>query len=209
MRPVFAKILGLIVISGLLSSCAATSLVDSWRAPNLTSRKYHKLLVSSSAKNPDTRKVHEDVLAAQLKQGGIEAVASYLLIPKDEPVSRQTLGKAVQESGADAVLSIQTTIVEKRANVQPGYIDNYPGYWYPPAFPYWDMYGYYGATTFYEPPTMVMYDVATIQVNLFDAESGKLIWAGTIESTEPGKAVTVSKDIARIIIQAFLREGLI
>lgn len=208
MRPVFVKILGLFVITGLLSSCAATSLVDSWHTPNLTNRKYHKLLVSSIVKSSNTLKVYEDVLAAELKQSGIEATASYLLMPKDEPVSQQALEKAVKESGADGVLSIQTTMVEKRTNVQPGYVDNYPGYWYPPAFPYWDMYGYYGATTFYEPPSMVMYSVATIQVNLFDAESGKLIWAGTIETSEPGKVVTVSKDIARIVMQALLKEGL-
>ena len=209
MRHILAKILGLFVITGLLSSCAATSLVDSWRPPNQPNRKYHKLLVSSSAKNPNTRKVYEDVIATELKQYGIEATASYMLMPKDEQVSQQTVEKAVKESGAEGVLSIQTTMVEKRTNVQPGYIDNYPGYWYPPAFPYWDMYGYYGATTFYEPPSMVMYNVATIQVNLFDAESGKLVWAGTIETSEPGKVVTVSKDIAQIIIQALLREGLI
>lgn len=209
MRPIFAKILGLIVMTGLISSCAATSLVDSWRSPNLAGRKYHKLLVSSTAKNDNTRKVYEDVISTELKRNGIEAVAGYLVMPKDEPVSPQGVEKAVKESAADGVLSVQTSMVERRANVQPGYIDNYPGYWYPPAFPYWDMYGYYGATTFYEPPTVVMYNVATIQANLFDAESGKLAWAGTIETSEPGRVVTVSKDIAQLIVQALLREGLI
>jgi hypothetical protein len=35
------------------------------------------------------------------------------------------------------------------------------------------------------------------------------MWAASIETSEPGKVVTVSKEVARIIVQALVKEGLI
>ena len=48
-----------------------------------------------------------------------------------------------------------------------------------------------------------------MQVNLFEASSGKLLWAGTLESSEPEKVVSVGKDLARIVVESLVKEGLI
>lgn len=211
MQPLSLKIPALILLSLFITSCAATRMVESWHNPNISGKKFQKLLVSRVSKNQSTRNVYEDVISAELKRRGIDAVPIHTMVPKGESLAdKTTLEKAVRESGAEGVLSIQTTGMEKRTNVQPGYMDNYPGYWYPSAFPYWDMYGYYGGrSTFYDPPVVTTYNVATIQANLFDALSCKLIWAGTFESTEPGNAISVSKDLAEEIIDSLARQGLI
>ena len=209
MRLSFVKLLGLPVIFMLLASCAATSLVDSWRNPNLTGRRYHKLLVVSITKNENTRRVLEDVLSAELGQQGVAAVPGYSQIAKDERANKEVMEKAVEASGAEGVLTIQTIKVEQQAGYQPGYIESYPNFWYPPAFPTWNLYGYYGSTTYYEPPTTYTYEIATIQANLFDVASGKLIWAATLQSTEPGNITSVSKDLARLVIEKLIKEGLI
>jgi hypothetical protein len=210
MRPFPAKLPALLVLVLFLTSCAATRMVDSWHAPN-QGKKYQKLLVSRVTKNRTNQQVFEDVVSAELKQRGVEAVPAHLYLRNGDTLAkRQALEKAVQDSHAEGILCIQTTGMEKRTNVQPGYMDNYPGYWYPSAFPYWDMYGYYGgASTFYEPPVVTTYNVATIQVHLFDTASGKLVWAATFESTEPGNAVSVSKDLAGDVIDSLSREGLL
>lgn len=209
MRPTIVRILLLCAAALLLASCAATSLVDTWRNPGLAGQRYQKLLVLSITKNDSARRVYEDVLTAELRERGVDAVPGYNLITGYEKGDKQTLEKAVKESGAQGVFTVQTIRVEKQTAYQPGYIENYPGYWYPPAFPAWNMYGYWGATTYYEPPTAYTYEVATIQANLFDAASGKLIWAATLETSEPGKVLSVSKELARLVIEKLSREGLI
>ena len=211
MQPIYGKVLALFSVFVFLTSCAATRMTDSWHNPNLGGKKYQKLLVSRVAKNYGNQKIYEDVISAELMKRGIEAVPIYVMLDKGEKVAnKQALEKAVAKSAADAVLSIQTTNIEKRTDVQPGYIDSYPGYWHPSAFSNWDMYGYYGGrSTYYEPPIVSTYNVATIQANMFDAASSKLIWAGTFESTEPGNAISVSKDLADDIIHALAKEGLI
>jgi hypothetical protein len=209
MRLSFVKLLGLPAIFMLLASCAATSLVDSWRNPNLPGLRYHKVLVASISKNENTRRVFEDVISAELNQRGITAVPGYTLIAKDEKADKDAMERAVKASDAGGVLTIQTIKVEQQAGYQPGYVESYPNFWYPPAFPSWNLYGYYGSTTYYEPPTTYTYEVATIQANLFDVASGKLIWAATLQSSEPGNITSVSKDLARLIIEKLVKEGLI
>jgi hypothetical protein len=209
MRLCFVRLLGLPIIFMLLVSCAATSLVDSWRNPSLSNRRYHKVLVVSVSRDENTRRVFEDVVSAELGQRGITAVPGYTLIAKEEKANKEVMERAVAASGAEAVLTIQTIKVEQQAGYQPGYVENYPNFWYPPAFPAWNLYGYYGSSTYYEPPTSYMYEVATIQANLFDVASGKLSWAATLQSSEPGNVTSVSKDLARLVIEKLIKEGLI
>ena len=130
---------------------------DSWHNTELGNKKYPKLLISRVTKNYENQKIYEDVITAELKKRGVDAIPIHAMLDKEEKVANKAaLEKAVTKSGADALLSIQTTNVEQRTNVQPGYIDSYPGYWYPSAFPRWDMYGYYGGrSTYYEPPLSV------------------------------------------------------
>ena len=212
MRSLFARCMALCVVTMFLSSCATTSLVDSWRNPDVTpAKRYHKLLVSSMGRNVNERKVYEDVIVAGLRQQGVDAVASYPLMQTDNGDMTKALDKAVKQSGADAVLNVQTTMIEQKANVVPGYggYPGYPDFWYPPAYHSWNMGGYYGTRMLYEPPTIIVYSVATLQANLFDVANRKLVWAGSLETSEPGKVLAVSREVARLVIQSLVKQGLI
>ncbi len=211
MRPIFAKILILVGAASFLASCATTSLVDTWRNPGIPGVRFHKVLVVSITRIEEKRRFFEDVLANELRANGAESVPSYTLIPTEGKPDRQTLAKAVKEAGADAVLTVQTVRVEERVDVQPGYF--YSDYWYPwqwyPGYPSWGYYGEYGMAPFYEPPYISTYEVASIQVNLFEARTDSLIWAANLQTSEPGKIVTLGKDLARLVVQALVKAGLI
>ena len=213
MRTILARYAGCGLVAMFLASCATTSLVDTWRNPDVSAMKgYHKLLVSGMGRNINERQVYEDVMVAELRQHGVEAVASYPLLRTDEGDRAQALEKAVQQTGSEAVLTVRTTMIEQKTSVVPGYGSGYPGYpdfWYPPAFHAWNMNSYYGTRMLYEPPTIIAYTVATMQVSLFDVASGKLIWAASMETTEPGKVLAVSRDVARIIVESLMKLGLI
>lgn len=210
MRKIFAGLLGISTVALFVASCATTSLVDSWRySGSAPVTRYHKVLVSSVGRNVNERRVYEDVIAAELRQRGIEATTSFTIMPSDDHDKRQALEQAVKQSGSDAVLSVQIIMIERKTTVDPGSVSGYADFWYPPDFHRWDMYGYFGSRSFYEPARFYSYDVATMQANLFDAASGKLMWAASIETSEPGRVVTVSKEAARIIVQALMKEGLI
>ncbi|MBJ6723878.1 DUF4136 domain-containing protein [Geomesophilobacter sediminis] len=206
---IFSGFLSLILAISLLSSCASTTLRDTWSNPAFHGYKVHKLVVVSLGKKDPNRRVYEEVIAAELNKRGIAAVTGHNLLPAEERLDWPTLEGALKRASADSVLTVQTVRVEQQTIVQPGYTSTYPGYWYPPAFPSWSLYGYYGASMYYEPPYVSTYDLATIQVNLFDMGTGKLIWAATAQSSEPERITEVSKELADIVREQLAKAGLL
>jgi hypothetical protein len=203
------RLAGLFLVASMLCSCASLSLVDTWRNPAVQAARLHKVLVVSIATKEASRGVYEDVLATELGQHGVAAVAAHTVIPGGVNTDRTVLDQAVKKVAADSVLTVQTIKVERQTTIDPGYVDTYPGHWYPEAFPTWDLYGYYGSMASYGPTYVSTYDIATIQVNLFDTTTGKLIWAATMKTSEPEKVISVAKDLARIVIEKLGKEGLI
>jgi len=192
-----------------LCSCASTSLKETWRNPAVQAHRIHRVAVVSFGKTDPSRRVYEDVIASELNKKGVHAVPGYTLIPGEGKMDWATLEAALRTGAAEAVLTMQTLKVQQQTVIQPGYTSTYPGFWYPSAFPSWSLYDYYGASMYYEPPYVSTYELATLQVNLFEVKSGKLIWAATLENSDPGKVIEVSKDVARIVSEALAKEGLI
>ncbi|RII29007.1 MAG: DUF4136 domain-containing protein [Geobacter sp.] len=209
MRSIFARFLYLTAVTLFLASCATTSLVDSWHSPSQHELRLHKILVVGIFKTANERRIYEDILVSELSQRGVEALPGHTFIPADVKVDRQALENAEKEAHAEAVLTMQTVRIEHQQVLQPGYTTTYPDYWYPPAFPSWNLNGYYGSMTYYEPPYIATYTVANIQTSLFDTRNGKLLWAATIQTSEPGNVISVSKDMAGIVVQSLIKEGMI
>lgn len=203
------KLAALSLVLVVFCSCASVSVVDTWRNPTLQAPALKKILVVSITRNEENRTVFEDMLVSELSRRGIQAVAGHTVMPAVARSEWTTLQRAVGELSAQGVLTLQTIRVTQETTVQPGYVTTYPGHWYPEAFPAWDLYGYYGSMANYGPAYISTYDVATMQVNLFDAATGKLLWAATLQSDEPEKVVPVGKDLARIVAESLAKAGLI
>ncbi|MBJ6800860.1 DUF4136 domain-containing protein [Geomonas propionica] len=204
------RIAVVLCLTTLLSSCAAVSVVDTWRNPSLTGNRLHKILVVSFARKEGSRAVYEDMLVSELHKHGVDAVASYTILSQATLPDWHALDRAVRSTASQGILTVQTIKVEKQTTVQPSAVASpYPGYWYPPAFPDWDFPGYYRSMALYGPSYVTTYDVATMQVNLFDLGSDRLIWAATMQTMEPEKVTKVGKDLADKVVKSLRKEGLI
>lgn len=199
MRSFFLKIVSLIFMLAFLSSCAATSLVDTWHNPDITIPKHHsKLLLVYIPKHEINSRLYEDVLANELNRKGVVTVPGYSIFPDEKKVNKVTMEKGIKESGADAVLTMQTKWIEKQTSEKPALMDIFPG---------WDDID---PGTLYDAELVtITYEVANIHVNFFDGNSGKLLWAATIRTSEPSNRVSVSKTLATIVVDSLIREGLI
>jgi len=183
--------------------------MDTWRNPDLRVQRPKKVLVVSLTKKEANRRVFEDMLVSEMSLRGVEAVAGHTVITGGGLPDWNVLDQAVRKTGAQAVLTVQTIRVEQQTTIHPSSINTYPGYWYPSAFPAWDFPGYYRSMAVYGPTYVSTYDVATMQVNLFDAGSDKLLWAGTLESSEPENITQVGQDLARKVVKAMEKDGVI
>jgi hypothetical protein len=199
MRLFLFKIMGLFFIPAFLFSCAPTSLVDTWHNPDLTiPKQYKKLLLVYIPRHEINSRLYEDVLASELKRRGVASVSGYSIFADEKKVNKQIMAKGIGESGADAVLTLQTKWVEKRTAEQPALMDIFPG---------WD--DIEPGTLYDAELNVIKYEIADIHVNFFDGHSGKLLWAATIRTSEPGNRVSVSKALTTIVVNSLFREGLI
>jgi hypothetical protein len=180
---------GLVLI---FSACASTTLDMTWRDPTYAGQPFTKVLVIGSTDNPDNRRIFENIVVSELKNRGVEAVASYTLIPGEGDIKRDRVVEVVKTSGADSVLSTRLVGIETRTAEVPGQS---------PAAGDVDLYRYYSPM---EPQTIMRqdYQVANLESNLFDARTGKMVWWGrsqTFPTTDIGR---IGRELGRNVIGA-------
>jgi hypothetical protein len=75
-------------------------------------------------------------------------------------------------------------------------------------------YGFYrwyssGWTGFYEPPRVYNYDVYTSETSLYDLNRDRMVWGGTVQTTDPGDMRKEIKNYVQIVIEALKENGLL
>lgn len=185
-----ARSLGWLAI--LLTACASTSLDLTWQDPTYEGRPFTKVLVVGSTDNAEHRRLFEDAVVDELKRRGVPAVASYAVIPSERDVTRDTAVEAAGTLGADCVISTRLIRVEtKSAQVPvgaPGAGDMERDRVHAPM----------------EPRTTVRQDyrVATLESNLFDARTGKMVWWGRSSAFLTADLSRLSREVGATIVKS-------
>ena len=72
-----------------------------------------------------------------------------------------------------------------------------------------DFYNYYGATTEYVPPTVIIEQKWMVRATFFNAADGKLLWAGTFQTVKPEQYIAIGEDVAKTVVDRLVQEGII
>ena len=202
-----------------LSGCSSVTMIASWKDKSIPEKNYGKFLVVGVTENNQTRQLFEEVMASELLKKGLSATASYTITGVVEKQSPETLEKAVKKTGVDAVLTTRLTGRKISTDTRVGYVMTDRGF----ANPYLnnydvlpnDLYGFYGASvvsyaTFDMKSVQVTNSTTyTLETNLFDTLTGKLVWSGTTSMVDPEGLITAGKKFAGVTIRALSKEGLI
>ncbi len=191
-----------LIFAGLLSGCSSSKIVNEWSEPDYIAPHFKKVVVLGISKQAALRRSFEDEFVAQLRASGIQAVPSYQFLPEEGQVPEPRLVDAVKQSGADAAIMTRLVRVERRTQVSPGYYNPYPGF----GFYHWYSTGWAG---FYEPPRVYNYDVYTSETSLYDVDRDRLVWAGTVQTTDPGDIPKEIKNYVKTVMEALKNKGLL
>lgn len=207
LRPLV--LLGLVV--SLLAGCADTKLSRSWTAPGVTQLKFKKVVVIALAANRDfNRKMAESAVVNQMTR--ITAVPSYELMPGLTSIKdRDDVLKMIKDSGADGVITLRLASADSR--VSYGASGNLP-------MDYMSFSGYYGSvydvTGYYLDDggrSIVTDRILSIETNIYDAHTGKLVWSGLTTSTKdannPGSVPALILEVGKTLRAKMESEGLI
>jgi len=169
-----------------MTGCVSTSIQTDWKDPGFKGA-FKKVLIICNLKDPLVRTTLEGDLATQFTNRGVVAVQSNTLFESLRDTDREMVKRKVREIDADGVLLVRT-VSEK--------VNSYETYEWSNAY----------QQTPDLPPTAEIYRV---QVSLFEAAKGKIIWQALSDTIVGGGWMNTLKEFARVMGARLVERGLI
>jgi hypothetical protein len=166
-----------VLSAGLLSGCAGTKIIDSWRDESYAGRPA-RVLVLAVAKERGPRTLMEEEFARQFKAHGVEPFTGTAIFPEEGLPTREAIIAKAGELKAEAVLVVrflkkttgESSTPLRRYAVPAGFATSWEGYMASPTSmtSYTDVgirdvsYGFY---------------YATLETTMFDLNTNNPLWS--------------------------------
>jgi hypothetical protein len=182
----------------------AAKFVSTWRAKDVDRLNFAGKKIAAVVITDDQHLQisAEESLARELTARGVQGVASYRLIPREELREKGKAKAWFERAGAQGLVVMRVVSADKQ-------ITYTPDLWLTTAYANpWDYYAY-GWSTAIGGVNRRVDTVVTIETLIYDVPAGKLIWAGVSEKTNPKGAQKVVKELVEAVIGEMRKEGLV
>ena len=201
-------VLVMMVCLATLAYGKSTKLIVSWKNPEYSGTRFHRILVLGMSAKPGVRADFEDALSALITQAGVEAVPgnTILLRPEGTKLDLNYLKTQVSTFKIDAVIVSRLVKVDKTITYVPG--TPYMPYPY-----YGSFYGYYGALypVVYSPDYLREDTTVRVETNLYAVTSGEgqLVWTGTSDTFNPKSADKAISGLSKLIMKELQKAAIL
>ncbi len=195
MKRMIAVLMILILVPGLILSCAKTTKLTRVWSDEGYQEHPRKMLIIATLKNTDFRKRVEDEFVDQLKNRGIEAVACYTVLPDTAAVNKKIIIEKMNALGADTVLIARHLDDRSEPIPREG------------ADPMW-----YGNQSVQPGPDLVDRDqYAVMQTRVSDLKKEYPIWIASSETwlTSNFSDTRVIREYGRAVLQSMAEHKII
>jgi len=189
--------LAVLALAAAAASCATTEMTNTWTDPAAKGAALSKVAVVCMTKDPGLRRQAEDSAAAQLRQKGAQAVASYQLTGDADLKDREAIKAKLKAAGIDGVLVMRVTGVNEQVTAVDGPYGTFDGY-----------YDYAGAAV-YAPGYLETDTIVHVVSNLYDLNRNKLIWSGTSKTFDPASVAQFMTDVSKAVAKSLQKDRLI
>jgi hypothetical protein len=198
---------GTILASVMLSACATTSFVSTWKAPDATALqlKGAKVAAVVMISNEAARRAAEDALAREITAHGAQGVAMYTIQPEARPNNEQAVRAAVEGAGVAGAVVMRPVGKEKEVSATPVAYGGptYGGYW-------GGYYGYGWGSPYAYGGTEIRTDtIVSIETLVYSLRQNKLVWAGQSRTTNPTGVDQLVKETSAAVALELQKQGLI
>jgi hypothetical protein len=195
----FLKTITLTLTVLVITACANTSPVTEWSNEGFTG-KLNNILIIGVTSRATRRRGFEDKFVAGFAALKVNATPSYELIDSSLYLSRQIVENAIKGRGMGAVLVMRLAgIKEKEVYRQPDNQDENMTY-----FTYYDKAFQRSNDGSYD-----QYKIVTLETNLYDTQSGELVWSMQSETMDASQPRQVVEDQIELTIRTLAKRGLI
>jgi hypothetical protein len=154
------------------------------------------------AKDQDLQISAEEALAAALAERGVNAVASYRLLPRELLGNKDATKSFFERASVEGVVALRLVGVDKEVAYTPDM-------WSTPYYgSFWGYYGYGWSSTvvFGDVPVDT---IVTIETLVFSVPLDKLLWAGISEKTNPAGARKLAHELVKEGVKEMTKQGLV
>jgi hypothetical protein len=176
---------------------------DTWKDAQFSGPAPRNVLVHGVTASAANRRVFEDGFAQALREAGVTATPSYPLLPEDGEIPQDRLRQAVARSGADGV--IVTRVLQRSIEPSPARfgIGLGGGSWGGGST------GSYSAVGVSAPVGSATYEALTLESTLKQAATDRVLWSGTVDSSDRRDAAALTSDMARKLIAKMKEDGVL
>jgi hypothetical protein len=198
--------------AALLAGCSTvprTSLDTSWADPQARGAKFKKVLVISVASDEFAQQYFQQDMAAELKKRGVNAVASGRYFSHPGASEEARFKRAVEESGADAVLLGRVVGSSKESLRSSGMLLGGNGVPIAAATGIYGAYGQAFAPTHYVVPSEGSRRTVMVETLLFEMQGRKAIWTARTQTVnaDQGDLKPAIAQFVSVLVGALDRDG--
>jgi hypothetical protein len=193
-------------IAALLTTvalAAAPKFTSVWKAPfagevSLAGKKVAALVITN---DESLRVAGEEALVRELTSRGLQGVASYKIVPREEVTVADKAKGWFERSGVEGLVALRPVSAEKRTNYTP---ETWGGPYYGTL---WGYYGY-GWSSMYIPGSVSQETVVVVETTIYSVPRNALLWAATSETKSPKGLGPFIQDLASECVKQLHKQGL-
>lgn len=200
----------ILAILFVFASCTSSRITSSWKAPNVSEKKYKKVLVLGLLleKDRSLKEKMEEHIVGDLKNLGYDAVCS---CEEYSPKAFENMkeGQALEKlsgSGIDAVLTVVLLDKTKERYYVPGRV-----YYTPYNIYHSRWWGYYSTMhdRIYEPGYYTINTKYFWESNFYDLNTKELLYSAQTQSFDPSSAESMAHEYGRLIVNHMVKNGVL
>jgi hypothetical protein len=200
MRHVF---LPAVALAFVLSSCAHTTIISSWKDPEYQGRP-KKVLVHGIAYNPDIKIVFENKLVDQFNKHGVAAVASHGLLPDSLALDKEAVKKLIIEKEIDTVFVAHPISRKELQTLRPGSVSYSAAVYVDPN----SNFMMAAAGPSYKPGSYAEME-GTYELIIYDVNAQKRVWTAAVETYVSDSRMDEMKPAIEKIMERLIADKMI
>lgn len=182
------------------AACASTKLTSTWVAPDARPLDPQKKVVAAMlTARESTRRAAEQAMVNEMAQRGVQAIASYTILPGELARDSARAAAVLAEAGVDAVFAVRVLDREQRTTYTPGTA------YYGSTWGYWG----YGWGVAYSPGYMSTDQIVTVETLVFSVSQNRLLWAGQSETTNPANIDEFIAELTHVVGGEIRKSGIV
>jgi hypothetical protein len=193
--------IALLLITAVLAACSTTSLTESWKEADVNRSYSHPLIIGISD-SQQTRRIYENYFVNELKKKNITATPSYQLLNSKQPINRETVLKAVENTSIDSVLVTYLVTADSvvRHSDSPLNPTSYSGN------PDDNMIS---ATLISERGRTSSSEEIGLKNDFYDVQAEKMVWSAQTNTVAPESIDQTITEVTKLLIKELFNDNIL